>query len=99
MRIDIYVILEPGADRPYLSTTPPVGYAKTKPGAKIFVIEAELPDFVEVDGKVQALTKEISLEQLEGGAVSIGQRTVADIDPEMSQHNVDAVRHAMNKGS
>ena len=56
MLVDGYLILEPGADRPYFSHTPPTEYQK-KPGAKIYSFSLFVPDFIEVDGHVEVVAK------------------------------------------
>jgi hypothetical protein len=48
--------MEPGADRPYFSHTPPTNYQR-QPGAKVYYFVLEVPDeFVQVDGKIVATT-------------------------------------------
>ena len=51
-----YLILEPGADRPYFSHTYPTGYQK-KPGAQVYQFDVPLPDFEHVDGKILAVVR------------------------------------------
>lgn len=46
-----YLIMEPGADRPYFCHKPPVSYEK-KEGAKVFIFSVLVPDFVTVDGRI-----------------------------------------------
>jgi hypothetical protein len=55
MIVNGYLILEPGADRPYFSHTPPTAYQR-KPGAKVYVFSLNVPDFMEVDGVIQSTT-------------------------------------------
>jgi hypothetical protein len=54
--VPIYIIFEPGADRPYFSHDPPTNYQK-KEGAKIYVVEANIPEFAHVDGRITAMAK------------------------------------------
>lgn len=58
MHVDGYLILEPGADRPYFSHTPPTEYQK-KPGAQIYAFTLVVPDFVKVDGRIEAVATPI----------------------------------------
>jgi hypothetical protein len=51
-----YLILEPGADRPYFSHSFPNEYVK-KPGAKIYAFELYVSEFELVDGHVTAVAK------------------------------------------
>jgi len=44
MKAPLYVITQPGADRPYFSHTPPEETQK-KPGAKVFEFLLDLPGF------------------------------------------------------
>jgi hypothetical protein len=56
MIVTIYVIMEPGGDRPYLSHTPPTEYQK-KDGAKVYLVEANIPEFAQIDGRITAIGK------------------------------------------
>jgi hypothetical protein len=56
MLVQIYIILEPGADRPYFSHTPPTNYQK-KNGAKTYLVEANIPEWAHVDGHIMAMGK------------------------------------------
>jgi hypothetical protein len=51
-----YLILEPGADRPYFSHTFPGVYLK-KPGAKVYSFELYVSEFELVDGHITAVAK------------------------------------------
>lgn len=53
MKYVAYLILQPGADRPYFSHNPPTAYQKTE-GAKVFELELDIPGFATVDGRIQA---------------------------------------------
>ena len=44
MKYQLYVIMQPGADRPYISHTPPTEFQK-KPGAKVFDFMLDIPGF------------------------------------------------------
>jgi hypothetical protein len=44
MKHQLYVIMQPGADRPYISHTPPTEFQK-KPGAKVFDFVLDIPGF------------------------------------------------------
>ena len=53
MKIPGYVIIEPGADRPYFCHEFPERYER-KPGSRVFFFELEVPEPVrEVDGTAQ----------------------------------------------
>jgi hypothetical protein len=56
MIIPVYIIMEPGADRPYFSHDPPAAYQK-KEGAKIYVVEANIPEFAFIDGRITTMAK------------------------------------------
>jgi hypothetical protein len=56
MLLPIYIILVPGADRPYFSHHPPTEYQK-KEGAKVYLAEVNIPEFAQVDGRVTAMGK------------------------------------------
>lgn len=51
-----YLILEPGADRPYFSHSAPTDYQK-KPGAKVYSFQLDVPNFIEVDGRIASCTQ------------------------------------------
>lgn len=54
MKVTIYVVMEPGFDRPCVSITPPHTYQK-KPGSKIYTATLDLPDWCEVDRAIKEL--------------------------------------------
>jgi hypothetical protein len=56
MILQVYVIMEPGADRPYFSHTPPTEYQR-KDGAKIYLFEGNIPEWFIVDGRITAVGK------------------------------------------
>lgn len=56
MIVQGYLILEPGADRPYFSHNPPTEYQK-KPGAKVYAFSLSVPDFEKVDGHIAAVAQ------------------------------------------
>ncbi len=49
--VSAWVVVKPGADRPYASFQPPTGY-KRKPGAKVYRIWIPLPEPWPVDGVI-----------------------------------------------
>jgi hypothetical protein len=53
MKVQGYLILEPGADRPYFAHNPPSEYQR-KPGAKVYDFVLDIPDFCEIDGRITA---------------------------------------------
>lgn len=61
MIVPIYVLMQPGADRPYVSTFMPGAECQQKPGTKLFVVVADLPGFSKVEGVVQATATELPL--------------------------------------
>ena len=56
MKYTAYLILEPGADRPYFCHTYPTLYQK-RPGAQVLELELDVPGFAMVDGRIQAWAK------------------------------------------
>jgi hypothetical protein len=50
MIVNVYILMQPGADRPYVSTTPPHKELAEKPGTKLWRAEIEVPGFDRVDG-------------------------------------------------
>lgn len=54
MVVQVYIILEHGADRPYFSHTPPTDYQR-KPDSKVYHAEINIPEFAQVDGQVKAM--------------------------------------------
>lgn len=54
MKVQGFLIMEPGMDRPLFCHNPPVDYEK-KPGAKIYRFELDVPEFFKVDGCLQAV--------------------------------------------
>lgn len=60
MIVPIYIIMEPGADRPYFSHDPPTEYmlgAHKKEGVKVYVVEANIPEWAHIDGRITAMAK------------------------------------------
>jgi len=57
MIVRVYLVLEPGMDRPCLSHSYPHEYKK-KPGAKIYSLDISIHDFDKVDGKLIAIAQE-----------------------------------------
>lgn len=53
MILPIYVVLAPGADRPYVSTSSPSALVRATPGLQVWLVEANLPVFQIVDGKIK----------------------------------------------
>jgi hypothetical protein len=51
MKVCGYLIMEPGADRPYFCHNPPTEYQR-KPGAKVYAFSLDIPDFIELDGRI-----------------------------------------------
>jgi hypothetical protein len=56
VQVQIYIIMEPGADRPYFSHYPPTAYQKRN-GAKIYLVEANIPEWAHVDGHIVSMAK------------------------------------------
>jgi hypothetical protein len=56
MIVSIYVIMEPGGDRPYFSHTAPTEYQK-RDGVKVYLVEANIPEFTQIDGRITAIGK------------------------------------------
>ena len=56
MKVQGYLIMEPGADRPYFSHTEPTDYQK-KPGAKVYSFALDVPGFEKLDGHITAVAK------------------------------------------
>lgn len=56
MTVKGYLILEPGADRPYFSHSFPTEYQK-KSGAEIYVFELSVPRFHAIDGRIAAVAE------------------------------------------
>ena len=54
MKVQGYLIIEPGADRPYFCHNPPTDYQK-KPGAKVYSFVLHVPDAVVVDDRCTAV--------------------------------------------
>jgi hypothetical protein len=54
----VYLIVEPGADRVFVSSRPPNDYVR-KPGSKVFLANVDLPGVEIVDGVVAVLAEEI----------------------------------------
>lgn len=46
MKLSGWLALAKGGDRPYFFSTPPVEYARTKPEARFFEFELEIPSDV-----------------------------------------------------
>lgn len=61
MIVPIYVLMQPGADRPYVTTFMPSEECQKKPGTKLFCVMADLPGFSKIDGVVQAEAIELPL--------------------------------------
>jgi hypothetical protein len=62
MIVNVYILMQPGADRPYVSTHPPSEeFQQAEPGMKLFVALVDLPGFDKVDGVVQATAVELPL--------------------------------------
>jgi hypothetical protein len=55
MLVPIYMTLAPGADRPYVSTTPRPAGLPTPPGWKFFRVDVELPGFDMLEGQIVAV--------------------------------------------
>jgi hypothetical protein len=54
MKVPGWLIMEPGADRPYFCHNPPTDYQR-RPGAKVYHFVLEVPDeFVWMDGLISA---------------------------------------------
>ena len=61
MKVTVYVIMEPGFDRPCVSITPPHSYQK-KPDSRIYAATLDLPDWCEVDGRMAPATVDVTNE-------------------------------------
>ncbi len=53
MKVQAFLIMEPGADRPYFSHTEPTDYQK-KLGARVYSFTLDVPSFEKVDGRIEA---------------------------------------------
>lgn len=62
MIVNVYILMVPGGDRPYVSTTLPSEALQRTPGTKLFLAPVELPGFDRgVDGVVQVKAAELPL--------------------------------------
>lgn len=62
MKLSIYVIVDPSADRPYVSTTPPSverAAGLRQRGSKIFRVDVDLPEGYPVDGALEATATKV----------------------------------------
>lgn len=59
MLIEAYVILEPGADRPYFCNHIPETYVASRPGARVFSFRLEVPGFESIRGIIQLTPTDI----------------------------------------
>lgn len=62
MRLSIYVIVAPSADRPYVSTTPPSEERATRlreNGSKIFRVDVDLPEGYPLDRILEATAEKV----------------------------------------
>jgi hypothetical protein len=64
MKVCGYLIMEPGADRPYFSHNPPTAYWP-KEGSKVFSFELDVPGFEKVDGAIRTIAVEALREDQE----------------------------------
>ena len=64
----VYLVVEPGSDRVYVSGKFPAQYVKTKPGAKLFQVLVELKGVEPVDGTLRVTAEEVVLGRARGGA-------------------------------
>jgi hypothetical protein len=58
MLINAYLILEPGADRPYFCHQFPTSYTP-EPGAKVFSFTLDVPGFEKKNGVIQLEVKDV----------------------------------------
>ena len=56
----VYLVVEPGSDRVYVSTTYPESYVKRNEQTRIFEALVKLPGVHKVDGKLELEAKEIT---------------------------------------
>jgi hypothetical protein len=61
---NVYLIVEPGADRVYVSGSYPDSFVRTKPGTRVFLAHVELPGAEVVDGKIALTGQEITMQKL-----------------------------------
>ena len=62
MYVDGYLILEPGADRPYFCHHYPSEYVATrKPGSMVFSFRLDVPGFEKVEGIIQLTPTDVVL--------------------------------------
>lgn len=62
MKVAVYLVVIPGADRVYVSGTYPDSFVKTKPGSKLFRVDVFLPGLELVDGTLVLLADEVGLD-------------------------------------
>jgi hypothetical protein len=51
MIVSVYLVAQPGADRIYVSTSPPLTLRR-EPGTRVFRADIELPEYGFVDGVI-----------------------------------------------
>lgn len=61
MKISVYVVVTPRADRPYVATFYPEDLARTG-GTRVYRADLDLPDAGPVDGVVEAVAERVELE-------------------------------------
>jgi len=59
MKVQGYLIMHPGGDRSYFQHSPPTDYQK-KQGAKVYSFVLDVPDFIEIDGHIEAAATSVS---------------------------------------
>jgi len=55
MIVPVFLVAQPGADRIYVSTSPPLTLER-KPGTRVFRADVELPEYGFVDGVIAGLS-------------------------------------------
>jgi hypothetical protein len=61
---DVYLIVQPGADRVYVSSSLPESFVKQVEGTKVFNVQVELPGVEKVDGVLRLVGKEVQLREV-----------------------------------
>jgi hypothetical protein len=74
VKIQGYLVLVPGADRPYFSHLYPSWY-KRDPGAKVYSFELTVPTFEMVDGRIEATANEVQTDVSNERGTGISSRT------------------------
>jgi hypothetical protein len=58
MIVNVYIVMRPGGDRPYVSTFLAPSLIK-EPGTQVFLAEVDVPGFKQVDGIIRVAGAEL----------------------------------------